>query len=210
MWRKKVLEEIDDVISKGKLPVIVGGTGMYIKSLMEGMSPIPEIPEDIRKEARKRLEEEGGIILHKEIAEDDRNRLSENDSQRVCRAYEVLKGTGHSMGYWNAQDNVGIRDDLDFELQVIMPDFEKLYEKCNARFMQMVGEGAVDEVKSLMDMNLDPSLPAMKAIGVPEFISHIKGEISLEEAIEKAQLRTRQYAKRQRTMFKKLEKVLKH
>ncbi|MCV6599001.1 MAG: tRNA (adenosine(37)-N6)-dimethylallyltransferase MiaA [Alphaproteobacteria bacterium] len=203
LWRERALKEIDDVISKGKLPIIVGGTGMYIKSLMEGLTPIPDIPTEIRKNARTRLLEEGSSSLYKEISEDDRKRLSENDSQRVCRAYEVLKATGKSMAYWNSVPNVGVRDDLDFDLRIIMPDLQELYKKCDGRFVKMIEQGAIEEVKALMSMDLDESLPAMKAIGVPEIISYIKEEMSLEEAIEKAQMQTRRYAKRQRTWFKK-------
>lgn len=204
MWRERALKEIDDVISQGKLPVLVGGTGMYIKSLVEGMSSIPDIPADIRAKARARSEKEGSQVLHKELAEDDRKRLSENDSQRVCRAYEVLQYTGKSMTYWNSQDNVGVRKDLDFDIRIIMPEVEVLYKKCDNRFKQMIEQGALEEVKALMAMDLDSSLPAMKAIGVPEMVAYINGELSLDEAIEKAQQITRNYAKRQRTMFKKL------
>ena len=204
MWRKRALEEIDDVISNGKLPILVGGTGMYIKSLIEGLTPIPKIPADIRANARKRSEEEGSQALYKEISEDDRKRLSENDSQRICRAYEVLEATGKSMTWWNAQENVGIRDDLEFDIRIVMPEVEKLYEKCNNRFEKMIEQGALEEVKKLMAMNLDESISAIKAIGVPEMIAYLREEISLEEAKEKAQQSTRNYAKRQRTMFKKL------
>jgi tRNA dimethylallyltransferase len=204
IWRKRALEEIDDVLSQGKVPILVGGTGMYIKSLIEGLSPIPEVSPEVRKDARSRLEKEGSKVLYKEIEDEDRQRLSENDSQRICRAYEVLKATGKSMAEWNRNPNVGVREDLDFDIRVILPEVDGLYAKCNGRFEKMIEQGALEEVKQLMAMNLDESLPSMKAIGVPEMMAYLKEEITLEEAIEKAQQSTRHYAKRQRTWFKKL------
>jgi len=205
LWREKALHEIDDVLSKGKLPILVGGTGMYIKSLMEGLSPIPEIPEEIRNEARRRLEEEGSEVLHKEISKDDQERLNVNDSQRVCRAYEVYKATGHSMGYWNSKENIGIRKDLDFELIILMPDNEQLKVKSDARFEKMIERGAISEVKVLMERNIDSNLPVMKSIGVPEIMAYLRHEISLEEAITSAKRQTMRYAKRQKTFLKKLK-----
>jgi len=205
LWREKALHEIDDVLSKGKLPILVGGTGMYIKSLMEGLSPIPEIPEEIRNEARRRLEEEGSEVLHKEISKDDQERLNVNDSQRVCRAYEVYKATGHSMGYWNSKENIGIRKDLDFELIILMPDNEQLKVKSDARFEKMIERGAISEVKVLMERNIDSNLPVMKSIGVPEIMAYLRHEISLEEAITSAKRQTIRYAKRQKTFLKKLK-----
>jgi len=205
LWREKALHEIDDVLSKGKLPILVGGTGMYIKSLMEGLSPIPEIPEEIRNEARRRLEEEGSEVLHKEISKDDQERLNVNDSQRVCRAYEVYKATGHSMVYWNSKENIGIRKDLDFELIILMPDNEQLKVKSDARFEKMIERGAISEVKVLMERNIDSNLPVMKSIGVPEIMAYLRHEISLEEAITSAKRQTIRYAKRQKTFLKKLK-----
>ena len=204
-WRNMALEAIEQVLGEGRLPIICGGTGMYLKTLTEGMSPIPEIPNNLRVSVRQRLEDIGSPALHKELAEIDpvmAAKLNATDSQRVARALEVVKATGRSLALWQTDPPVGPPPHLKFTTMALVPPRDVLYERCDQRFGAMLKMGALEEVQKLMQRNLDASLPVMRALGVPEIMSYLKGEISLSAAEIKACTLTRRYAKRQNTWIK--------
>ena len=204
-WRTLAIAEIDAARSAGRRPVLVGGTGLYLKALMEGLSPMPAVPRDIRREATARHAALGGERFHCELAGEDpvmAARLAPGDTQRLIRAWEVLRATGRSLADWQRQARDGAPPHLRFHVVVLDPPRDHLYQACNARFLQMVDEGAVEEVRQFARLSLDPSLPAMRALGVRELTAHLQGRSGLAEAIAEAQTATRQYAKRQVTWFR--------
>ncbi len=205
-WRDMVLVEIEEAHRAGKLPILCGGTGLYVKALREGLSPTPEIPDEIRKDIRERALSEGPEVLHDELSALDpvmAARLNRIDSQRVARALEVVTATGRSLSDW--QDDIAepAPDHLSFYTLSFLPEREALYDGINTRFNEMVERGALEEVKTLMDRNLNPNLPCMKALGVPDLIQHLRGEIPLEQAVTNAATKSRRYAKRQVTWLRR-------
>ncbi|WP_448203180.1 tRNA (adenosine(37)-N6)-dimethylallyltransferase MiaA [Azospirillum sp. sgz302134] len=203
-WRDMALVEIALAHAEGRLPVVVGGTGLYLRSLMEGLSAVPAIPEEIRKAAHDRLRELGGEAFREELVRRDpaSAKLNPGDTTRLTRAWEVLEATGHPLSHWQTQTAEGAPAGLSFTVLVLDPPREALYANCDRRFELMMGQGALEEVRRLDAQALDPDLPAMKALGVPELRAHLHGELSLDEAIALAQQSTRRYAKRQVTWFR--------
>ena len=203
-WRDMALAEIAAAHAAGRLPVVVGGTGLYLRTLMEGLSAVPAIPEDIRKAAHARLRDLGGEAFRAELVVRDpaSAKLNPGDTTRLTRAWEVLEATGHPLSHWQTQTAEGAPEGLAFTVLVLDPPREALYANCDRRFRVMMGQGALEEVRRLDAQNLDPDLPAMKALGVPELRAHLHGERSLDEAIALAQQSTRRYAKRQVTWFR--------
>ena len=204
-WRALAVAEIDAACAVGRQPILVGGTGLYLKALMEGLSPVPTVPQHIRAEATARHAALGGERFHQELAGEDPEmaaRLDPGDTQRLIRAWEVLRATGRSLADWQRQARDGAPPHLRFHVIVLDPPRDCLYRACNARFLQMVDEGAVDEVRQFAQLSPDPSLPAMRALGVRELMAHLEGRSTLAEAIAQAQTATRQYAKRQVTWFR--------
>ncbi|MBT3992045.1 MAG: tRNA (adenosine(37)-N6)-dimethylallyltransferase MiaA [Rhodospirillaceae bacterium] len=205
IWRDLALPEIEACWAAGKLPIITGGTGLYIKALMEGLTEIPDIPSEIREEATQRREQIGFEAFHQELGEFDSvsaERLNPTDSQRVIRAYEVYLGTERSLSDWHKDAPTMPPLEANYQSVIFEPPRDVLYAKCEARFDWMMEHGALDEVTALMDLKLDPTLPAMKALGVPDLIAYLNQEISLEEAVLAAKQATRRYAKRQMTWFR--------
>ncbi|MFV0625813.1 MAG: tRNA (adenosine(37)-N6)-dimethylallyltransferase MiaA [Alphaproteobacteria bacterium] len=203
-WLKLATEEIKLAWQSKKTPILVGGTGMYFHSLINGMSPIPETKKEIKNKTEQLLNEIGSKELHKKLNEIDSKtaeRLSPNDSTRVKRAYEVWLDTGKSISDWHEEENIKIIPEAEFFTIKIIPSAEEVDERCYNRFEKMIELGALEEVKKLKEKKLSQNLPAMKAIGIPELSDYLDGKISLEEAINLGKLRTRQYAKRQRTWF---------
>ncbi len=200
-WLDLARAAIDKAHADGKLPVVTGGTGLYIKSLMEGLSAIPQVTEAARTEARALWEKEGPAALRARDSHMERH-LRPTDKQRHIRALAVLLATGKSLTYWRLFERKRPYGNVRFETEVVDVPREELYRRCDARFLTMMHEGALEEARALMQMNLSPDLPAMRALGVPELIAHLKGELSLDEAINKAQQMTRNYAKRQLTWFR--------
>ncbi len=200
-WLALVKTAIDETLAAGKKPIITGGTGLYIKALMEGLSPIPDVPEEIRTQATTLWEEQGSEVLK---ARDPimSAQLKDGDMQRHIRALEVILATGKSLSYWQEVPRVKLYPDAEFEIEYIDVAREILYERCDARFMAMMEMGALEEVKAVHAMKLDSKIPAMRIVGVPELINYLEGAYSLDEAIIKAQQATRNYAKRQITWFK--------
>ena len=204
-WRELALAEIDHAHAAGKLPVICGGTGLYIKALTEGLSPMPEVPEDIRTSCRERLAELGVAALHAELSARDpvmAERLEPTDGQRIVRALEVLDATGRSLADWQSIPPGGPPAGLRFLTILLMPPRDWLYERCDRRLAAMMEEGALDEVRRLTAMGLDPALPAMKALGVKELGEYLAENMGFEDALAAAQQATRNYAKRQMTWFR--------
>lgn len=185
--------------------VFVGGTGLYFDALLHGFADVPSVPEAIIREAEaevRNLDRAGRAELLKERDPEMAGRLQTHDPQRVVRALAVLKATGRSLASFQAEGQAGLLDGFDLERIVLNPERTVLRERIAQRFETMLERGAVEEVKALRRLNLDPSLPAMKAIGVREISDWLDGRISRERAIECAVTATRQYAKRQRTWFR--------
>ncbi len=203
-WRELAVAEITAAQRAGRLAVICGGTGLYLRALTEGLSPIPEIPDAIRRDVRARLSRDGSATLHAALAERDpvtATRLAPGDGQRVSRALEVFEATGRPLAEWQNVPPEGPPPGLRFATILLTPPREALYAACDARLIEMVRAGALEEVEALRQDGVDPALPAMRSLGMPAFLRHQAGELGLEEAIEIAQQATRRYAKRQMTWF---------
>lgn len=207
-WREMALAEIATAHAACRLPVVVGGTGLYIRSLMEGLSAVPAIPDDIRRAAHARLAELGGIAFRAALVERDPDsaRLNPGDTTRLTRAWEVLEATGKPLTHWQTEQAHGAPAGLRFTAIVIDPPRDALYDACDRRFSIMMEQGALEEVRRLDALqrarNLDPDLPVFKALGVPELRRHLQGELPLDEAVGLARQSTRRYAKRQVTWFR--------
>jgi tRNA dimethylallyltransferase len=202
-WRRRALAEIAAATETGKLPIVVGGTGLYLRALIEGLAPFPEIPENVRDEAASLHRMVGGAEFRQRLAALDPEtaaRLAAGDSQRLTRAYAVVRATGLPIGAWRRRAHPAAPN--RFATILMMPPRGLLYAACTARFGAMVERGALAEAAALAERRLDPSLPAMKAVGLPELIGHLRGETTLGEAIAAAQRATRRYAKRQMTWFR--------
>jgi tRNA dimethylallyltransferase len=203
LWRERALAEIAAAHQSGSLPFLVGGTGLYLRALQGGLASVPVIPAAIRDEAAALYEGIGGAAFRERLADLDpaaADRLPPGDRQRLLRAWEVVHATGKPLGEW--QRRGGKSEPFRFATILIMPPREALYAACDRRFEAMIAAGALDEAKRLMDRGLPSDLPAMKGVGVPELMRHLRGETGLDEAIATAQRATRRYAKRQMTWFR--------
>ena len=204
IWRTMAAEACGNAWAEGKLPVVVGGTGLYIRSLVEGLSPVPDIPPAARDGARALFAELGNAGFYALLAARDpamAARLDPGNSQRLVRAWEVLAATGRSLAGWQADPREG-RLDADSATLLLAPPREILYGNCDRRLAAMLEQGALAEVEALMALGLDPALPVMKALGVAEFSAHLRGETGLGPALALARQATRRYAKRQLTWFR--------
>lgn len=204
-WQTHAKMEIDWARSQGIQPIIVGGTGLYIKALTSGIAEMPDVPEAIRAQATSDYDEMGKESFSDRLRAIDPaffERLKVYDKQRLVRAYEVWLGSGKSLSWWQAQELNPPYPAEEIEIIKIELPREEIYKRCNERFLKMIDEGALDEVKQLMAQNLPENLPIMKTIGVRELAAYLRGETSLEQAIEKCQIATRNYAKRQMTWFR--------
>jgi tRNA dimethylallyltransferase len=189
----------------GRMPIFVGGSGLYFKATTRGLSAVPPIPSEVRDSVRTRLERNGVEALHAELARRDpvlAERLKPRDRTRIARALEVVEATGRSLTDWHREGLPPILPQGEFVALFLAPEREQLYARIDARFDAMLKAGALDEVAALAARNLDPLLPAMKAHGVPALIRHLKGETTLDEAAEIGRADTRHYAKRQFTWFR--------
>ncbi len=188
-----------------QLPIFVGGTGLYFKALLRGLSAIPPVPQDVRDAIRARLERDGIEVLHHELSVRDPiagARLKPRDRARIPRALEVLEATGKPIGEWHAHGLPALLQREEVHAMFLAPDRAELHARIDQRFATMLTNGALDEVKTLASRKLDSMLPAMKALGVPPLLEHLKGETSLDEARTLGSAETRQYAKRQFTWFR--------
>ncbi|MER9795787.1 tRNA (adenosine(37)-N6)-dimethylallyltransferase MiaA [Mesorhizobium sp. M0142] len=204
-WLRDVMKLIDDGTLSARQVIFVGGTGLYFRALTEGISEMPDIPQSIRERWRYELQEQGAVRLHRILLREDSAAgmmLRPTDGQRIVRALEVLDASGRSILDWQAARGQPLIDRSSARFFVIEPERAALVERIDARFDRMLDKGALDEVKQLSALGLDPDLPAMKAIGVRELQAALAGAISFPEAIERAKIATRQYAKRQATWFR--------
>ena len=200
-WADRAKDEIEAAHEAGALPILVGGTGMYIKVLLEGIAPIPEIDPEIRAVVRALPVESAHAAL---MVEDPERaiQLAPTDSQRIARALEVKRSTGVTLADWQRARTGGIAEEVDLHAAVLLPDRVALYRRCDERFEAMLRKGAVAEVETLLERELDPALPVMRAIGVPEIAAYLADETSRADMIAAGQQATRNYAKRQFTWLR--------
>ncbi|MBY3032301.1 tRNA (adenosine(37)-N6)-dimethylallyltransferase MiaA [Rhizobium leguminosarum] len=204
-WLRDVSALLPALRGAGRLPVFVGGTGLYFKALTGGLSDMPEIPEVLREKLRTRLLEEGPDGLHAELAEADpamAASLNRQDGQRIVRALEVMKATGRSIADFQGRSGPVIIDAAEARKIVVLPDRAVLHQRINGRFEKMLQQGAEDEVRALLALDLPAEAPVMKAIGVSQITAMVRGEMMRGEVLEKGAAATRQYAKRQMTWFR--------
>jgi tRNA dimethylallyltransferase len=204
-WCRDAEEALNNVIDQGRVPIFVGGTGLYFKALTTGLAAVPPIPPAIRTEVRERLQREGAPALHSELVRLDpvtAQRVTLNDRSRISRALEVVLATGRPLSDWHLEGLPPIIDHTRAAKTFVTCERKELVRRIEGRFAVMVKAGAREEVRALAARRLDPTLPAMKAHGVPWLIRHLDGEISFEEAAAGAVMDTRRYAKRQLTWFR--------
>ena len=200
-WASEARVVIAEAHARGAVPILVGGTGLYLRTLLDGIAPVPAIDPAVRDVVRAMPVAEAYAAL---LAEDpDRAaRLSPTDRTRVARALEVVRSTGRPLGEWQAEFCGGIGGAVALHTAVLLPPREWLYERCDRRFALMLERGALEEVQRLLARELDPDLPVMRAIGVPELAALQAGELSHDAALERGSQATRNYAKRQFTWFR--------
>lgn len=204
-WVADAAKALAEARAQARLPIFVGGSGLYFKALTRGLSAVPPIPPEVRERVRARLERDGVEALHAELRQSDpvsAERLKARDRTRIARALEVVEATGRSLTDWHRDGLPPLLPPGEFSALYLNPDRDQLYARIDARFDAMLAAGALDEVAQLAARHLDPLLPAMKAHGVPTLIRHIRGEITFEEAAVIGRTHTRQYAKRQFTWFR--------
>jgi tRNA dimethylallyltransferase len=204
-WVTDAAAALAQARAQNRLPIFVGGSGLYFKALTRGLSAVPPIPPEIRERVRARLERDGVEALHAELARRDPvsgERLKSRDRTRIARALEVVEATGRSLTDWHRDGLPPLLPPATFSALFLSPDRDQLYERIDARFDAMLKAGALEEVERLAARHLDPLLPAMKAHGLPALIRHLTGEITLEEAATIGRADTRHYAKRQFTWFR--------
>ncbi len=200
-WAGDAKAEIAKAHDAARLPVLVGGTGLYIRTLLDGIAPIPEIDAEVRRSVRAMPTVEAYGALQAEDAA-MAAALSPNDDSRIKRALEVMRATGRSISEWRADKEGGIADQVKLHPLILLPPRDWLHARCDARFEMMMDAGAVAEVQALLARDLPIDAPVLRAIGVPEIASMLKGEMDRTEAIARGQAATRQYAKRQYTWFR--------
>jgi tRNA dimethylallyltransferase len=202
-WRAAALAAMDEAHAAGRRPILTGGSGMYFAALTGGIAEIPDPGPEARAEARRLLAEQGPAALHASLAHVDpatAARLKPEDSQRIARAWEVWRGSGMGLAAW--QNRRGAPAPWRFTAILLDPPRESLRAAIATRFESMLRDGALDEVRALLALNLDPSLPAMRAHGVPELSAFLSGRLSIQEAARRTELVTGQYTKRQATWFR--------
>ncbi len=205
-WLEAAAGAIGEAEGEGRVPVLTGGTGLYFKALVEGLAPVPDIPPEIRKYWRDLAATMGAENLHRELAVRDpamAARLNPTDKQRLVRALEVIDATSVSLAEWQGAGAAPVLSPESVLRLVIAPEREALYAAIDARFDGMIESGAIEEVRTLLALGLDPGLPAMRAHGVREFANYLSGQTGRAEAIAKAKTETRRYAKRQMTWLRR-------
>jgi len=199
-WAAMARRDIDEIHARGRTPILVGGTGLYLRTLLDGIAPVPAIDPEIRARVRQSgLDENRAKLLT--LDPEAAARLGPADTSRINRALEVILSTGRTLGEWQKQREGGIANEVELTPLILLPPREWLYARCDERFARMVDQGAASEVEALLARKLNPNLPVMRAIGVRELSRYLLGEASLDEAIAAGQQATRRYAKRQYTWF---------
>jgi tRNA dimethylallyltransferase len=200
-WAGEAKAVIAEVHAAGGTPILVGGTGLYIRTLLDGIAPVPEIDPAIRAEVRALPTADAFAALGRDDPEASA-RLRPSDTTRIARALEVVRSTGRTLADWQRDKAGGIGDAVRLAPLLLVPDSAWLAERIDRRFLAMLDQGGIEEVEALLARRLDPALPAMRAIGVPDIAGWLGGRLSREAMIERAQAASRQYAKRQRTWFR--------
>jgi tRNA dimethylallyltransferase len=192
--------EVADIHASGRVPILTGGTGLYLRSLLDGIAPVPAIDPEVRHRVR-----ETGVEANRSKLEaldpEAAARLNPGDSARINRALEVILSTGRTLAEWQKQREGGIAAEVELRALILLPPRDWLYARCDERFARMIEHGAVAEVEALLARDLNPNLPVMRGIGVREIAACLRGEVSLAETIAAGQQATRRYAKRQYTWF---------
>lgn len=204
-WRHRAVGEIDAAREKGLLPIVVGGTGLYLQALTEGLADVPAADPAIRRRLRDLLAERGSEAMHDMLAERDPEgaaAIRPSDPQRILRALEVLETTGEPLHVWHARPTAAAADGRAALQILLMPDRDAVYAACDARFDRMMADGALAEARAVGAMGLDPGLPMMKAVGLAPLLAHCGGELALDDAVAAAKRDTRRYARRQMTWFR--------
>ena len=213
-WLRLVKNTVEKSWEEGKTPIIVGGSGMYISKLIDGICEIPEISDDIREGSRELFEQIGIEEFREKLLNLDKDNLSEEeiksqkskiaqlDKQRLIRRYEVLQQTGKSLAWWQNQSNKVLFDEKIITHINLNPDRDELYKNCNLRFELMLENGAIDEVENLLELDLEENSAIYNTLGFTQIVDFLNGEISEDEAVKIASQKTRNYAKRQLTWFR--------
>lgn len=204
-WRTLALAECAAAAARNQLPILTGGTGLYVKALTEGIAPVPDVPADIRTAAAERLAEIGHAAFHAALAEIDPQsaaRIPVGNTQRLIRAWEVWQATGKPLSYWHALPTDGPPPQWRFRTLCLRPPRDVLYARCTRRFDAMIAAGALAEVAALAGHDLPTDAPIRKAVGVRALSAHLAGTLSLADAVAAASRETRRYAKRQLTWFR--------
>jgi len=199
-WAADARAAVHDAHSEGRLPILAGGTGLYLRTLIEGIAPIPPIDPAVRAAVRAMAVAESHAALAAEDPE-AAQRLRPSDTTRVARALEVVRSTGLPLAHWQQHKAGGIGDRVHLLPLILLPPREWLYARCDRRFERMMSEPGIEEVRRLLQRKLDPDLPVMRAIGVAAIAAFLRGRMDREEALEAGRTATRQYAKRQYTWF---------
>lgn len=223
-WRTMAMGEIGAAFAAGRLPVVTGGTGLYLGALVRGLAPVPPIPPAVREEAKALMAELGPARFHARLAGVDpvmSARLRPSDTQRLMRAFEVVRATGRSLASFQAQGAARPEEEPErggtagpesgsalpragprFMTVVLNPPRDVLYAACERRFDAMMAQGALEEARAILELNLPETAPILKAVGLRELLAHLRGQMGLEDAVAAAKRATRNYAKRQVTWFR--------
>jgi tRNA dimethylallyltransferase len=199
-WAAMARNEVAEIHDAGRTPILVGGTGLYLRTLLNGIAPVPAIDPEVRERVRQG-DVADNLLKLRTFDPASAERLKPGDTARINRALEVILSTGRTLGEWQEQREGGIRDAVDLRSVILLPPRKWLYARCDDRFARMVDEGGVAEVEALLARRLNPNLPVMRAIGVRELSAYLLGETTLDEAVAAARQATRRYAKRQYTWF---------
>lgn len=202
LWQDMALEEIKS--AQGRLPIVVGGTGLYLNALVEGLSHIPSVSASVRSQARQEYETLGQDAYHQRLRQVDplsATKINAGDQQRLTRAWEVYLQTGKPLSQWQSQKDKNKISQLKISQVVLLPDREALYKRAEERFMKMIQQGALEEVREMMTI-LPSSHPLSKALGFAPLALYLKDQLTLDEAMERSIVATRQYIKRQYTWFR--------
>ena len=203
-WLRAATAVLDEIAARGRPAVVVGGTGLYFRALTQGLAQIPQVPAEVRAQAQADYDLMGESAFRGRLAAYDSAaalRIAPGDRQRLVRAWEVFAATDTPLSDWQSTGEPALPPDA-WRAIALEPPREALYARCDARLGAMVEAGAVDEVRALVARDLDPALPALKAVGVREFAAHLRGEATLAEALAAARQETRRYAKRQTTWMR--------
>jgi tRNA dimethylallyltransferase len=203
-WLKAATAALEDIASRGRPAIVVGGTGLYFLALTRGLAEVPPVPHAVRAQVQALYDEIGEAAFRVRLAEIDpaaAGRVGAADRQRLTRAYEVFAASGRPLSAWQSPTNPALAPG-SWRAMVLDPPRELVYARCDQRLGEMPAAGVLGEVGRLVGRNLDAKLPAMKALGVAPFAAHLRGEIDLDEAIAQARQDTRRYVKRQITWFR--------